>query len=96
MPLGEEPVVAGPLRGEDGGGFGWSYGLKNGGEGDGGESEDRIGKVAAAQARDAQDEDEGEGVRGHQGMESRCEGKAEGGPEERAKRGVVVECEGHG
>ncbi len=44
-----------------------------------GEGEDRVGEVALAQAGEAQDEDEGEGVSGHQGMEGRGEDEAERG-----------------
>ena len=96
LPLGEEPVVAGFLGGEDGGGFGWSDGLEDGGESEGGEGENRVGEIAVAQARDAEDEDKSEGVRGHEGMEGGCQDQAEGGAEEGVEGAAVVECKGYG
>jgi len=69
LPLGEEPVVAGLLGGDDGGRFGGREGLKDRRECECGEGEDRIGDGSLAQAGEAQDKHEGEGVCGHQGME---------------------------
>ena len=79
LPLGEKPVVAGLLRGDDGGGFGGGDGVEDGSERESGEGEDGVGEVALAQASEAQNEDEGEGVGRHQGMEGRGEDEAERG-----------------
>ncbi len=96
LPLGEEPVVAGFLCGDDRGGFGGSNSLENGREGECGERKDCVGARAVAQAGEAQDEHEGEGVGGHEGMEGGGYDEAESGREQRAERGAVVEgeCDG--
>ena len=96
LPLGEEPVVAGLLRGDDGWSFGGGEGVENGGERESGEGEDGVGEISLAQASEAQNDDEAEGVGRHQRMEGCGEDEGERGIEERAERGAVVECEGHG
>ncbi len=66
LPLGEEPVVAGSFGGDDGRGFGGGEMLEDGGEDEGGSGEDGPGEVALAEVGEPQDEDETEGIGGHE------------------------------
>lgn len=70
--------------------------MERGGESEGGEGEDGPGEMSLTEAGEVEEEDEGEGVSGHQGMEERGDDEAETGIEVGAKVvSVVVECEGH-
>ena len=77
MPLGEEPVVAGYFGGDECGGFWGCESVERGGESEGGEGEDGPGEMSLPKACEVEDEDEAEGIGGHEGMEERGEEEAE-------------------
>jgi hypothetical protein len=71
-------------------------GVECGGESEGREGENGPGQMSLTHAGKSKDEDEGESVGGHQGMEERCEGEDECGIKKWADCALVVDGEGYG